>query len=52
MINVFYSGNKKVFDMIMISAYSMSKTASSPISVYIVTMDLSDENPKYVPENY
>lgn len=49
MVNVFYAGNKKVFDMIMISSYSMAKTASEPISVYIVTMDLSNENPKYVP---
>ena len=49
MINVFYSGNKKVFDMIMISAYSMSKTASRPLNIFIVTMDLSDENPKYIP---
>lgn len=49
MINVFYAGNKKVFDMIMISAYSMAKTASEPICIYICTMDLSDENPKYIP---
>lgn len=49
MVNVFYAGNKKVFDMIMISAYSMSKHASEPLNIYIVTMDLSDENPKYVP---
>ena len=45
MVNVFYAGNKKVFDMIMISAFSMSKHSSEPICVYIVTMDLSDENP-------
>ena len=51
MVNVFYAGNKKVFDMIMISSYSMAKTASEPLTVYIVTMDLSDENPKYVPIN-
>ncbi len=51
MVNVFYAGNKKVYDMIMISAYSMSNHSSEPISVYIVTMDLSDENPKYVPIN-
>lgn len=51
MINVFYAGNKKVFDMIMISSYSMAKTASKPICVYIATMDLSDENEKYVPIN-
>lgn len=49
MVNVFYAGNRKVFDMIMISALSMSKTASEPLSIYVVTMDLSDENPKYVP---
>ena len=51
MINIFYAGNKKVFDMIMISALSIAKTASEPITVYIVTMDLSDENSKYVPIN-
>jgi len=51
MVNVFYAGNKKVFDMILISSYSMSKHSSEPITVYILTMDLSDENPKYVPIN-
>lgn len=49
MINVFYTGNKKVFDMIFISTYSMAKTASQPLQVFVVTMDLSDENPKYIP---
>lgn len=49
MVNIFYSGNKKVFDMIMISALSIVKTASEPVRVFVVTMDLSDENPKYVP---
>ena len=49
MINVFYAGNKKVFDMIMISSLSIAKTASEPVCVRIVTMDLSAENAKYVP---
>ena len=49
MVNVFYSGNRKVFDMIMISALSIAKTASEPVTIYVVTMDLSDENAKYVP---
>lgn len=49
MVNVFYAGNKKVFDMIMISVLSIAKTSSEPICVYIVTMDLSDQNPKYTP---
>ena len=49
MINVFYSGNKKVFDMIMISSLSMAKTASQPICVRIVTMDLHERDKRYVP---
>ena len=49
MVNVFYSGNKKVFDMIMISSLSMAKKSSEPLSIYVVTMDLSDEKSVYVP---
>lgn len=49
MINVFYSGNDKVFDMMIISLVSMAKKCSEPINAYILTMDLTDENPKYKP---
>jgi lipopolysaccharide biosynthesis glycosyltransferase len=49
MINVFYAGNKRIFDMILVSTLSMAKTASEPLCIYIVTMDLSEQNPKYVP---
>lgn len=48
MIHVFYAGNKKVFDMIMISSLSIAKTASEPVCIRIVTMDLREENPNYV----
>lgn len=51
MVNVFYAGNKRVFDMIMISSLSMAKTASEPLSIYLVTMDLSDEKDIYIPIN-
>ena len=49
MIHVFYAGNKKVFDMIMISSLSIAKTASEPVCIRIVTMDLREEKPNYVP---
>lgn len=49
MINLLYAGNKKVFDMIMISSLSASKTAGEPLHVFITTMDLKEKNPDYIP---
>ena len=51
MVNVFYSGNKKVFDMIMISSLSMAKKSSEPICIRIVTMDLHERDKRYIPIN-
>lgn len=49
MVNVLYAGNKKVFDGFLISIVSMCKHASEPFSAYILTMDLSDIDPIFVP---
>lgn len=49
MINLLYCGNTKVFDGIMISAMSAAKKTSSPLSVYILTMDLTDIDERFIP---
>jgi len=49
MINVMYALNKKVYNMMLISAVSVANHASEPVHFYLLTMDLHEENPKYVP---
>lgn len=49
MVNLMYCGNEKVFDGMLISALSTVKHTDSPITVYILTMDLSDIDPRYTP---
>ena len=49
MINVMYAGNKGVFDGMLISALSMCRHTKETIHIYILTMDLTDENPLYQP---
>ena len=51
MINLLYGGNDKVFDGLMISLLSASKNTKETIRAYVLTMDLSDVNPKYQPLN-
>ena len=51
MINLLYGGNDKVFDGLMISLLSASKNTKETIKAYVLTMDLSDVNPKYQPLN-
>lgn len=45
MISLLYCGNGKMFDGILISLLSIAKTASEPLDVSILTMDLSGINP-------
>lgn len=49
MISLLYCGNDKMFDGILISLLSIAKTASEPLDVSILTMDLSGINPLFTP---
>ena len=49
MYNIMYAGNTGVFDGMLSSVISLVKFNPEPINVYILTMDLSDENEKYQP---
>lgn len=47
MINIMFAGNYKVFDGILIASLSILKHCNEEINVYLLTMDLSDQNPDY-----
>jgi len=49
-----FTGNYKVFDGILIASISILKHCNDAINVYILTMDLSDQNPDFLPisQNY
>lgn len=44
-----YAGNRKVFDGLLISAIAAAKNVSEPLTVYILTMDLTEQNPDFLP---
>ena len=48
-LQVAYCGNDKVFPLILLSALSAARHTEVPILFHIVTMDLSDLNPRYTP---
>lgn len=48
-IPVCYAGNKKVFEGIMLGALSILKHAKSAVKFYVLTMDLQDVKPEYLP---
>lgn len=49
MINICFSGNKGIFKGILLSVMSLAKNTDKPMHIYVLTMDLSDENPKFLP---
>lgn len=49
MINVCYCGNDKIFIGAFLSAYSLAKSASEPVAVYLLTADISYIKKEYVP---
>lgn len=49
MINLMFCGNKKVFDGMLIALLSITKHTDEALNVYVLTMDLSDENKQYIP---
>lgn len=51
MINIMFAGNYKVFDGMLIASLSILKHCKEPITAYILTMDLQEENEAYKPIN-
>lgn len=49
MVNILFCGNGKVLDGVNMSLISIVKYCKEPITVYILTMDLTEQNNKYVP---
>lgn len=49
MINIMFAGNYKVYDGMLIASLSILKHCKEPITAYILTMDLADENEAYKP---
>jgi len=47
MIPVMYSGNKKIFDGLLLSVMALAKFSEEELNVYILTMDLSDIDPRF-----
>ena len=48
-INVCYCGNEKVFPLILLSVLSIVKYTPSPLTVYLMTMDLRDVDERFTP---
>lgn len=49
MVNVVYSGNKKIFDGLLLSVMSLAKYSEEELNVYVLTMDLSFDDPRFTP---
>lgn len=48
-IYICYCGNKKVFPLILMSVMSVAKHTKAPVTVYLATMELTEEDPAYLP---
>lgn len=51
MINLMYAGNTGVFGGLIIGAVSAAQNVREPVTVYILTMDLTEKDPAYIPIN-
>lgn len=49
MINVCYCGNRKIFPGLLLSVMSLAKHTERALSVYVLSMDLHEQNPAFVP---
>lgn len=49
MITVCYSGNKRVFPGLLLSVLSLAKNTQRELEVLVLSMDLHEENPHFVP---
>ncbi len=48
-VSVCYCGNRKIFGGIFMSVLSILKNTSSALDIILLTMDLSDKNPAFLP---
>ncbi len=49
MINILFGGNYKVFDGILLCLLSMTKHTAEPLNIYILSAELTEINPEYLP---
>lgn len=49
MLNLMFSGNYKVFDGLIIASISILKYCKDPMTVYVLTMDMTEVNKDYKP---
>lgn len=49
MIPIVFSGNKRIFEGLLLSVMSLADKTENPLQVFVLTMDLSDENPNFLP---
>ncbi len=49
MIPICFSGNKKIFEGLLMSVMSLAKRTDEQLCIYVLTMDLTDENPNFSP---
>lgn len=48
-LTLVYAGNRAIFDGILISLLSVSDNTDHPLQVFVLTMDLTDRNEKFLP---
>ncbi len=48
-IPILFAGNEGVFDGMVISSLSIVKHCREPLEIFLLTMDLSDRDPRFVP---
>lgn len=48
-IHVCYCGNKKIFHGMLLSALSLAMRTKRPLHLYILSMDLHEQDPSYLP---
>lgn len=49
MINLLFTGNEHIFKGLAISLVSIAKHCKEPLNVHVLTMDLTDLKPNYIP---
>ena len=47
MIPICYSGNKKIFEGLLLSVMSLAKYSEEELNVYVLTMDLTFDDPRF-----
>jgi len=49
MINLLFTGNDKIFEGLSLSLISITEHCKEPLNVYVLTMDLKEQNKNYLP---